>query len=108
MQKGPYVFNVYFCSDLVPRVCVPENNNNTQPWNERMLWARCGVYTFIGIKYNRYAFEGYIVEILPVMHHWAALFSTVNVKILFVDTVRQVTHNNRFQCGTGGGGGGGD
>ena len=33
------------------------------------------------VKYGHYAFEWYIVEIPPVMHHWAALFSKLNVKI---------------------------
>ena len=61
--------------------CVPEK---TEPWNKGMLRPSSGVYdcshTFI-IKYDHYAFEWYIVEIPPVMHHWAALFSKLNVKI---------------------------
>ena len=56
-------------------------------WNKGMLWpsagGMAGVYdcshTFIG-QYDHYAFEWYIVEIPPVMHHWAALFSKLNVK----------------------------
>ena len=58
--------------------------NKTDPWNKGMLWPSAGVYdcshTFI-VKYGHYAFEWYIVEIPPVMHHWAALFSKLNVKI---------------------------
>ena len=56
----------------------------TDPWNKGMLWPSSGVYdcslTFI-VKYDHYAFESYIVEIPPVMHHWAALFSKLNVQI---------------------------
>ena len=61
--------------------CVPEK---TEPWNKGLLWPSSGVYdcshTFI-IKYDHYAFEWYIVQIPPVMQHWAALFSKLNVKI---------------------------
>ena len=59
----------------------------TDPWNKGMLWpsaGMAGVYdcsnTFI-VKYDHYAFEWYIVEIPPIIHHWAALFSKLNVKI---------------------------
>ena len=49
-----------------------------------MLWPSCGVYDCshtIIVKYDHCAFERYIDEISPVMHHWAALFSNLNVKI---------------------------
>ena len=60
------------------------SQKKTDPWNKGMLWPSSGVYdcshTFI-VKYDHYAFEWYIVEILPDMHHWAVLFSKLNVKI---------------------------
>ena len=63
---------------------VRPRKKKTVPWNKGMLWPSAGVYdcshTFI-VKYGHYAFEWYIVEIPPVMHHWAALFSKLNVKI---------------------------
>ena len=37
--------------------------------------------TYIIIKYDHCAFEWYIFEIPPVMHHWAALYKKLNVKI---------------------------
>ena len=59
----------------------------TDPWNKGMLWPSAGMagvydcsHTFI-VKYDHYAFEWYIVEIPPIIHHWAALFSKLNVKI---------------------------
>ena len=56
----------------------------TETWNKGMSWTSSGVYdcnqTFI-VKYDYYAFEWYIAKIPPVMHHWAALFSNLNVKI---------------------------
>ena len=59
----------------------------TDPWNKGMLWPSAGMaglydcsHTFI-VKYDHYAFEWYTVEIPPIMHHWAALFSKLNVKI---------------------------
>ena len=62
----------------------PRKKKNPDPWNKGMQWPSAGVYdcshTFI-VKYGHYAFEWYIVEIPPVMHHWAALFSKLNVKI---------------------------
>ena len=61
--------------------CIKEK---TEPWNKGMLRPSSGVYdcsrTFI-LKYDQYAFEWYIVEIPPVMHHWAALFSKLNLNI---------------------------
>ena len=79
---------------------VPEK---TEPWNKGILRPSSGVYdcshTFI-VKYDHYAFEWYIVEIPPVMHHWAALFSKLNVKIQFHFIYgRQITYNNRIKIG---------
>ena len=60
------------------------SQKKTEPWNKGMLRPSCGVYdcshTFI-VKYDHYVFEWYIVEIPPVIHHWAALFSKLNVKL---------------------------
>ena len=59
----------------------------TDPWNKGMLWPSAGMagvydcsHTFI-VKYDHYAFELCIVEVPPVMHRWAALFSGLNVRI---------------------------
>ena len=71
----------------------------TDPWNKGMLWPSAGMagvydcsHTFI-VKYDHYAFEWYIVEIPPIIHHWAVLFSKLNVKInLFHFQGRQVIY----------------
>ena len=61
----------------------------TDPWNKGMMWPSAGMagvydcyfsHTFI-VKYDHYAFEWCIAEVPPVMHHWAALFSGLNVRI---------------------------
>ena len=53
------------------------SQKKTEPWNNGMLWPSCGVYDYNHI----YIFKWLIVEIPPVMHHSAALFSKLNVKI---------------------------
>ena len=84
----------------------------TDPWNKGMLWPSAGMagvydcsHTFI-VKYDHYAFEWYIVEIHPMIHHWAALFSKLNVKINLFHFIkgRQVIYItiNRIQYGQGG------
>ena len=85
----------------------------TESWNKGMLWPSAGMagvydcsHTFI-VKYDHYAFEWYIIEIPPIIHHWAALFSKLNVKINlfhFKPIGRQVIYItiNRIQYGQGG------
>ena len=54
------------------------------PKTKGMLCPSCEVYDCshtIIVKYDHCAFQWYIVEISPVMHQWAALFSKLNVKI---------------------------
>ena len=66
------------------RVLYRASKKKTEPWNNWMLRAICGVcdyYHIYFMKYDQYAFEWYIVEVPPVMLHWAALFSKFNVKI---------------------------
>ena len=76
--------------DLIPRFVKPSpviatstvRPRKTEPWINGMLWPSCGVYDYYHIYFMKYdAFERYIVEIPPVMHHWAALFYKLNVKI---------------------------
>ena len=53
-------------------------------WNNGMLRASFGVYDYYHIyfmKYDYYAIEWYTVKIHPVMLHWVALFSKLNVKV---------------------------
>ena len=52
--------------------CVPEKTLKQRDAATKFRVYDCS-HTFI-IKYDHYAFEWYIVEIPPVMHHWAALF----------------------------------
>ena len=57
----------------------PRRRKKNRPLKQRDAVTKCRG-TFI-VKYGHYAIEWYIVEIPPVMHHWAALFSKLNVKI---------------------------
>ena len=56
----------------------PAWNNGQKLWDVLLL-----SYLFHEV-WLRYAFEWYIIEIHPIMLHWAALFSKLNVKSHFV------------------------
>ena len=75
-------------------VCVEMQMNAKLFWNAFTMCPRkkqnpetmerscrvCDYYHIYFMKYDKYAFEWYIIEIHPIMLHWAALFSKLNVK----------------------------
>ena len=79
--KSSYLSTAERFSGMPASIVRPRKNRTLK---QSMLWPSCGVidysYTII-VKYDNCAFEWYIVEIPPVMHHWAALFWKFKVKI---------------------------
>ena len=67
-----------FACTVCPRInrTLKQRNAVTKLWG---VTYDCS-HTII-VQYDHCSFEWYIDEIPPVMHHWAALFSKLNVKI---------------------------